>query len=169
MMEKEYSGRVWKFGKNISTDNIAPSRLFAHRANMEEFASKYCLIDAREDFVTGVRPGDIIVADTNFGCGSSREIAPTIIKMCGVPVVIAKSFGRIFYRNAINIGLILIESDTSAFTDGEKITVNLEERIIYRENDPAYKLSFFLSDKELRLLQEGGLLNFIEKYHTLDI
>ena len=169
MLDTKYEGRVWKFGKNISTDNIAPSRLFAHRANMEEFASKYCLIDAREDFVTEVKPGDIIVADTNFGCGSSREIAPTIIKMCGVPIVIAKSFGRIFYRNAINIGLILIEADTTVFEDGERITVDLDKRVINRENDKAFEMKFALSDKELRLLQEGGLLNYIEKYHTLNI
>ncbi len=108
-MRETIEGRVWKFGSNISTDSIAPGRLIGLRANPSEYA-KHVLEDTRPEFAANVKPDDIIVASSNFGCGSSREIAPIIIKLAGVGAVLAKSFGRIFYRNAINNGMLLILS-----------------------------------------------------------
>ena len=106
-----YRGKAFKFGDNISTDHIAPGRLFHLRSNLEEFA-KHVLEDADETFATKMQKGDFVVAGNNFGLGSSREHAPQIIKIAGVRAVLAKSFARIFYRNAINICLLLIECDT---------------------------------------------------------
>ena len=105
-------GKAFKFGDGISTDHIAPApgRLFHLRSNLEEF-SKHVLEDADPDFAKNMKKGDFVVAGNNFGLGSSREHAPQIIKIAGVGAVIAKSFARIFYRNAINIGLLLIECD----------------------------------------------------------
>ena len=100
-------GRVHKYGANVDTDVIIPAR-YLSVSNPEELAS-HCMEDIDPDFVRKVRPGDIIVAGTNFGCGSSREHAPLAIKTAGVGVVIADSFARIFYRNAINIGLPILE------------------------------------------------------------
>ena len=114
-MVNSIQGRAWKFGSNISTDSIAPGGLLSLRANPPEYA-KHVLEDARPDFVLGVQKDDFIVADRNFGCGSSREIAPIIIKLSGVSAVLAKSFGRIFYRNAVNNGMLLIECDKIAST-----------------------------------------------------
>ena len=98
-------GKAWKFPDNISTDHIAPGRLFHLRSNLPEFA-KHVLEDADPNFASNVQKGDFVVAGSNFGLGSSREHAPQIIKLSGVSAVIAKSFARIFYRNAINIGLL---------------------------------------------------------------
>ncbi|MDA4131491.1 MAG: 3-isopropylmalate dehydratase, partial [Thaumarchaeota archaeon] len=98
------SGRAWKFRDNISTDEISPGRFMSLRSNLPELA-KHTLEDARKEFPLEVREGDFVVAGSNFGMGSSREQAPLVIKMCGVRAVLAKSFARIFYRNAINIGL----------------------------------------------------------------
>lgn len=98
MIRESIQGRAWKVGSNVSTDSIAPGRLISLRANPKEYA-KHVLEDARPDFAPNVKKDDILVADRNFGCGSSREIAPIIIKEAGVGAVLAKSFGRIFYRN----------------------------------------------------------------------
>ena len=103
-------GTAFKFGDNISTDHIAPGRLFHLRSNLPEFA-KHVLEDADPTFASRMKPGDFVVGGSNFGLGSSREHAPQIIKIAGVGAVIAKSFARIFYRNAINIGLVIIENN----------------------------------------------------------
>ena len=168
MMHDSIHGRAWKFGSNISTDSIAPGRLISLRANPEEYA-KHVLEDARPDFVKGVQLNDIIVADRNFGCGSSREIAPIIIKLAGVGAVLSKSFGRIFYRNAINNGMLLIECDTDLISEGDMLLVDVTHRIIKKDNDPSFEMPFTLSDKEIKITNEGGLLNYIEKYNSLDI
>jgi len=118
-------GRVFKFGDGISTDAIIPGRY-----NVTTDASvlgKACFIEARPDFASSARPGDIIVAGRNFGCGSSREHAPMAIKAAGIHAVIARSFARIFYRNAINIGLPVIQCDAiyDAVKDGDPISVDV--------------------------------------------
>lgn len=100
-------GKVHKYGANVDTDAIIPAR-YLNVSNPEELA-KHCMEDIDEEFVSRVRPGDFIVATTNFGCGSSREHAPVAIKACGVSCVIAESYARIFFRNAVNIGLPLLE------------------------------------------------------------
>src|SRR3990172_12096091 len=103
-------GKAWKFGDNISTDHIAPGRLFHLRSNLPELA-KHVLEDARPEFASQVKPGDFVVGGRNFGQGSSREHAPTIIKLAGVSAILAKSFARIFFRNAINVGLPVVIMD----------------------------------------------------------
>lgn len=168
MLRDKIEGKVWKFGSNISTDHIAPSRLFSLRSNLPEFA-KHVLMDAREDFASNVQKDDFVVADTNFGCGSSRELAPLIIQMSGVGAVLAKSFGRIFYRNAVNIGLLLIQCDTDDIREGERLIVDVENRVIKKADDPSFRLPFTLSEQEVKIIDEGGLLNYIEKHGTLNI
>lgn len=168
MIRERISGRAWKFGDNISTDSIAPGRLISLRANPPEYA-KHLLEDSRPEFVGGVKTDDFIVAGKNFGCGSSREIAPIIIKLSGVGAVLAKSFGRIFYRNAINNGMLLIECDTDRIADGDELLVGIENRVIKKKADPSFEMRFVLSDKEIKILNEGGLLNYIEKHNSLEM
>lgn len=168
MIRAFIQGRAWKFGSNVSTDSIAPGRLISLRANPAEYA-KHVLEDARPDFVKGVKADDFIVADRNFGCGSSREIAPLIIKLSGVGAVLSKSFGRIFYRNAINNGMLIIECDTDRIDEGDELFVDVKTRVIRKVNDPDFSMPFTLSDKEIKIVSEGGLLNYIEKYNSLDI
>ena len=168
MIRENIEGKAWKFGSNVSTDSIAPGRLLSLRANPKEYA-KHVLEDARPEFSKEVQKDDFIVADKNFGCGSSREIAPIIIKEAGVGAVLAQSFGRIFYRNAINNGMLLIECDTDRIQDGDQLFVDIANRVIRKKNDTDFKMEFALSDKEVKIVNEGGLLNYIEKYHSLDI
>ena len=168
MIRDSIQGRAWKFGSNVSTDSIAPGRLISLRANPPEYA-KHVLEDNRPDFVQGVKKDDFIVADRNFGCGSSREIAPIIIKLAGVGAVLSKSFGRIFYRNAINNGMLLIECDPDRIDEGDELFVDVKNRVIKKVNDPDFEMPFTLSEKEIKIINEGGLLNYIEKYNSLDI
>jgi len=118
-------GRIFKFGDGISTDAIIPGR---YNVTTDATAlGKACFIEARPDFATSVQPGDVVVGGRNFGCGSSREHAPMAIKATGVQVVIARSFARIFYRNAINIGLPVIQCEAlyDAVSDGDAVTVDV--------------------------------------------
>jgi 3-isopropylmalate/(R)-2-methylmalate dehydratase small subunit len=159
----EFEGRTWKFGDNIDTDVIIPAR-FLNVSDKDELA-KNCFIDLRPDFRAGVRPGDIIVAGGNFGCGSSREHAPLAIKAAGVSVVIARSFARIFYRNAFNIGLPILESKEAAevFPDGARLSVALESGEI-RDMDRDLRIfSKPLPDFMRDMIQAGGLVAYIKK------
>ena len=122
-------GKAFKFGDGISTDHIAPGRLFHLRSNLEEF-SKHVLEDADPNFASSMKKGDFVVAGSNFGLGSSREHAPQIIKIAGVGAVIAKSFARIFYRNAINIGLLLIECDTDKIDAGDELELDVQKGVL---------------------------------------
>jgi len=117
--------KAFKFGDDISTDHIAPGRLFHLRSNLEEFA-KHVLEDADVNFANSMKKGDFVVAGNNFGLGSSREHAPQIIKIAGVQAVLAKSFARIFYRNAINIGLLAIECDTDLIAAADELELDLK-------------------------------------------
>jgi 3-isopropylmalate/(R)-2-methylmalate dehydratase small subunit len=123
-------GKVYKYGANVDTDAIIPAR-YLNVSEPEELA-KHCMEDIDADFISKVRPGDIIVAESNFGCGSSREHAPVAIKASGVSAVIASSFARIFFRNSINIGLPLLESDEASkeIAGGDIVEINLEEGTI---------------------------------------
>lgn len=126
-------GRVWKFGDNVDTDAIIPGRFLANWNSHPETLRQYCFTDVRPEFSDRVSSGDIIVAGCNFGCGSSREAAPVSIKMSGISIVIAKSFGRIFYRNSINVGLLAIVAPKAVdgISDGESIEVDLLRGVIY--------------------------------------
>ena len=126
-------GRVFKYGSNVDTDVIIPAR-YLNVPDASELA-KHCMEDIDKEFVNKVTDGDIIVADKNFGCGSSREHAPIAIKAAGVSCVIAETFARIFYRNAINIGLPIIECPEAAkgIEDGDQVEVDFDSGKIYNK------------------------------------
>src|SRR5512137_1404808 len=117
-------GKAFKFGDNISTDLIVPGRLAGLRSNLPELA-KHVLEDADPTFAARVRPGDFVVGGKNFGLGSAREHAPAVIKIAGVSAILAKSFARIFYRNAINQGVPALVCDTDGINDGDELEVDL--------------------------------------------
>lgn len=156
-------GKVWKFPDNISTDHIAPGRLFHLRSNLPEFA-KHVLEDADPTFASKVQKGDFIVAGSNFGLGSSREHAPQIIKLSGVSAVIAKSFARIFYRNAINIGLLLLECDTDNIDAQDELQVDVRKGIIKNLTKKTEITFKPLPEVMIKLQQDGGLIEHIKKY-----
>lgn len=161
-------GRAWKFGDGISTDHIAPGRLFHLRSNLPELA-KHVLEDARPDFAAKVAKGDFVVAGSNFGQGSSREHAPTIIKLAGVGAVLAKSFARIFFRNGINIGLPLIQCDTDKIAEGDELELDLAAGEV-RNLTQGITLRFIpLPPVMQRILEEGGLVAHIQKHGGLKI
>lgn len=156
------SGKIFKFGDDINTDWIISGRYKFSITDMKEL-SKYLLEDIRPNLYKELIPGkSIIVAGENFGMGSSREQAPWVIKEAGVLCVIAKSFARIFYRNAFNIGLSLIEADTSTLKEAEEITVNLDKGIIERKKG---KLIEFKPWDKFRkeLVKSKGILNYLKK------
>ena len=161
-------GKAWKFGDNISTDHIAPGRLFHLRSNLQEFA-KHVLEDADENFASSMSKGDFVVAGNNFGLGSSREHAPQIIKIAGVSAVLAKSFARIFYRNAINIGLLLIECDTDKIDAQDEFEIDIKEGIIKNlTKNETIKITP-LPDVMIKLLNEGGLIEHLKKHGDFDL
>ena len=155
-------GKAFKFGDNISTDHIAPGRLFHLRSNLEEF-SKHVLEDADPDFASTMNKGDFVVAGNNFGLGSSREHAPQIIKIAGVGAVLAKSFARIFYRNAINIGLLAIECDTDGIDAGDELEVDIQAGVIKNLTQNTEITFTPLPDVMIKLLNDGGLVEHIKK------
>lgn len=123
-------GRIWKYGSNVNTDVIIPGR-YCHLTDPKEVA-KHCFEDLDPAFLKGVRPGDIVVAENNFGCGSSRELAPVSMRAAGVSCVVANTFARIFYRNAINIGLPILECPPAvqAAQAGDEFEIDLERGTI---------------------------------------
>jgi 3-isopropylmalate/(R)-2-methylmalate dehydratase small subunit len=156
------NGKAFKFGDNISTDHIAPGRLYHLRSNLPEFA-KHVLEDADETFASRMKKGDFVVAGSNFGLGSSREHAPLIMKIAGVGAVLAKSFARIFYRNAINIGLLAIECDTDAIDDGDELELDIEKGVITDLTNGAIIQIEPLPPVMIKLLKDGGLVEHIKK------
>jgi len=161
-------GKAHKFGDNISTDLIAPGRLSALRSNLPEFA-KHVLEDADPEFPKKVRKGDFVVGGSNFGLGSSREHAPTIIKMAGVSAVIAKGFARIFYRNCINVGLPAIVLDTDEINAGDELELNLNTgKLVDKTTGKEY--SFPPLPKIMQnILSDGGLVEHIKKHGDFKI
>jgi len=156
-------GKAFKFGDGISTDHIAPGRLFHLRSNLEEF-SKHVLEDADPDFASKMQKGDFVVAGNNFWLGSSREHAPQIIKIAGVGAVIAKSFARIFYRNAINIGLLLIECDTDKIDAGDELELDVKNGIL-KDVTKGLEIKITpLPDVMIKLLGDGGLIEHLKKH-----
>lgn len=156
-------GKAFKFGDDISTDHIAPGRLFHLRSNLEEFA-KHVLEDADAEFASKMKKGDFVVAGNNFGLGSSREHAPQIIKISGVQAVLAKSFARIFYRNAINIGLLAIECDTDSIEAGDELELDLKNGLVKNLTQAAEIKFSPLPDVMIKLLSDGGLVEHIKKH-----
>lgn len=156
-------GKAFKFGDGISTDHIAPGRLFHLRSNLEEF-SKHVLEDADPEFASKMNKGDFVVAGNNFGLGSSREHAPQIIKIAGVGAVIAKSFARIFYRNAINIGLLLIECDTDKIDAGDELELDIKNGILKDITKNIEIKITPLPDVMIKLLGDCGLIEHLKKH-----
>jgi 3-isopropylmalate/(R)-2-methylmalate dehydratase small subunit len=156
-------GRAFKLGDNISTDHIIPGRYAHLRSNLPELA-RHVLEDADATFASRVKPGDFIVAGSNFGLGSSREHAPLVIKMAGVSAILAKSVARIFFRNAINLGLPVLICDTDKIADGEILEVDLETSTIADTTSGA-RLTFGKIPPIMRqILGEGGLIPYIKNH-----
>ena len=156
-------GKVFKFGDSISTDHIIPGRYAYLRSNLPELA-KHVMEDADPDFAAKVEKGDFIVGGSNFGLGSSREHAPLVIKMAGVSAILAKSVARIFFRNAINLGLPVLICDTDGIKNGDELEVDLKKGTVY-DKTSGQKLTFGKLPKVmLDILDKGGLVPYIQKY-----
>ena len=156
-------GKAFKFGDNISTDHITPGRLAHLRSNLPELA-KHVMEDADPTFASRVKAGDFIVAGLNFGLGSSREHAPLVIKLAGVSAILAKSVARIFFRNAINLGLPVLICDTDKINDGDQLEVDLAGGTV-NDITNGSQLTFSKIPKVmLSILEEGGLIPYIQKY-----
>ncbi|MEK6692816.1 MAG: 3-isopropylmalate dehydratase small subunit [Nitrospirota bacterium] len=156
-------GRVWKFGDNINTDLIIPAR-YLNTTDPEELAL-HLMEDEDPDFVKKIKPGDIIVAGKNFGCGSSREHAPIALKASGIQAVIAESFARIFYRNAFNIGLSIFESSriSEGISEGDEIEIHADKGSI---RDLSKKTEYSASPIPpfmQELISSGGLMEWVKK------
>ena len=159
----ELKGKVWRYGDNIDTDVIIPAR-YLNTFDPKELAS-HCMVDIDETFAKNVKAGDIMVGGKSFGCGSSREHAPVAIKASGVPVVIAASFARIFYRNGINIGLPLLEigADVEKISAGDELSVDVSTGVIQDlttgDTFQAHPLPGFIQD----IAKAGGLVEYVKQ------
>jgi len=153
-------GKVWKFGDNIDTDVIIPARYLS--STDPKVLGEHCMEPLDPSFAKKVKEGDIIVGGFNFGCGSSREHAPIAISALGIPLIIAKSFARIFYRNAFNKGLALLEADIfDEIEQGEEIEVDITTGVIKcgAQEVKAKPIPSFM----IELINEGGLINYLRK------
>ncbi len=163
-MNETFTGRVWTLGDDIDTDIIIPTEYLALKTVQD--MTPYAFSPLRPELAARIQPGDIIVAGRNFGCGSSREQAPEIIKALGIKCVVAKSFARIFFRNAINNGLLLIENADlqDAVSEGDTIEVQVNKKIICRGNDyPIVSLPQNLVD----IIDAGGLVKAMRRLNGL--
>ena len=162
----KHKGRAWKFGANIDTDAIIPTR-YLNITNPGELA-QHCLENENPQFLKEVEAGDMIVAESNFGCGSSREHAPIAIKAKGISCVIARSFARIFYRNAFNMGLPIIESDEAVqgIKDGDKLEVDLKKGEIKNKTTGQIFRANPIPPFIQKIIDDGGLMAHIAKRGT---
>jgi len=156
-------GRIWKFGSDVDTDAIIPAR-YLNQSDPRELA-KHAMEDERPEFPQQVRKGDILLAEKNFGCGSSREHAPLALKAAGISCIIAASYARIFYRNGLNLGLPLLESSeaSEAIHEGDRVRVNLTTGEIF---DLTQKKKFFakpIPPFMQELIKDGGLIRHLRK------
>jgi len=161
-------GKAFKFDGSISTDHIIPGRYAHLRSDLTELA-RHVLEDVDPTFVSRVKKGDFIVAGNNFGLGSSREHAPLVIKMAGVSTILTKSVARIFFRNAINLGLPVLICDTDGIDDGDELEIDLFAGTV-RDITNGQKLTIGKIPKVmLRILDEGGLIPYIKKHGDLKL
>ncbi len=154
-------GKTWKYGDNVNTDEIIPAR-YLNTTDLKELSS-HCMEDIDPDFVKKAGKGDILVVGENFGCGSSREHAPLSIKYFGVSCIIAKSFARIFFRNAINIGLPIFESEEAAteINEGDEVEVDLQvSKIVNLTTRKEYPFAPF-PDEMKGIIEAGGLMEYV--------
>lgn len=161
-LDSTIRGKVWRFGKNIDTDLIIAARYL--NTTDEKQLAKHLMEDARADFSEIIQAGDIIVADENFGCGSSREHAPIAIKAAGISVVIAPYFARIFYRNAFNMGLLALEcNEVEKINEGDILQITLSKgEIVNITRNECYKFNA-IPPFMLELLNAGGLMKYAQK------
>lgn len=164
----ELKGKVHRFGSDVNTDYIISGKYKFKTLDMNELA-KHVMEDLDPDFYSKIEQGDFIVADSNFGCGSSREQAPLAIKYAGIGAVIANSFARIFYRNAINIGLPVIECDTSGIEAGDQLEVDLKKGVIRNLTKDQVIRVKPLPDVMIKILNDGGLVGHFRKYGTFNV
>lgn len=158
-----YKGKAYKFGDDINTDEIIPAR-YLNTTDKEELA-RHCMEDADKHFAKKVQKGDVIVAGKNFGCGSSREHAPVSIKAAGVSCVIAENFARIFFRNAINIGLPIIESKeaSAGIKSGDSLEIDITAGVIKNlTRKETYKIEKYPPFMQ-KIIKAGGLINSLKK------
>ena len=162
---EQFTGKVWVLGDDIDTDIIIPTEYLALKSVQD--MTPYAFSPLRPDLAAQIQPGDMIVAGKNFGCGSSREQAPEIIKALGVRCVIAKSFARIFFRNSINNGLLLIENDAlqAVVKEGDTITVKVNQDI--EHNGQYYEITS-LPQNLVDIISAGGLVKAMRKLNGLD-
>ncbi len=156
-------GKSHKFGDDINTDYIISGRYKFKTLDMKELA-KHIFEDIDPDFQRKLSPGDFIVGGNNFGCGSSREQAVLALKNAEIPVIIAKSFARIFYRNGINVGLILIEVDTDSILEGDILDINLKNGSIVNTTKNLTIAMKPVPEFFLNIIEEGGVINYLKKY-----
>ena len=156
-------GKVFKFGDGISTDHIIPGRYTHLRSNLPELA-KHTLEDADATFASRVQPGDFVVGGKNFGLGSSREQAPLVLKMCGVGAVLAETASRLFFRNAINVGLPILLCDTSGIQEGDELEVDLAGGTVHDRIQGFTVTCSRISQSMLHILEEGGLVEYIKNH-----
>ena len=158
---KSARGTVFRYGDNVDTDVIIPAR-YLNSTDAKELA-KHCMEDIDKDFVSKVKAGDIIVADKNFGCGSSREHAPIAIKAAGVSCVIAKSFARIFYRNSINIGLPIVECEDAPdnISAGDVVSIDFDTGVITNETTGKNFKGQAFPPFMQKIIDSEGLINYI--------
>ena len=164
-MSETFTAKIWVLGDDIDTDIILPTEYLAF--NTVEDMKPYAFSPLRPELASMIKPGDMIVAGKNFGCGSSREQAPEVVKALGISCVVAKSYARIFFRNAINNGLLLIENADlyDAVTEGDEATVTPGKEIIY--NGKSYEIAS-LPGNLLDILNAGGLVKAMRKKNGLD-
>ncbi len=157
------SGSVFKYGDNVDTDVIIPAR-YLNSSDPAELA-KHCMEDIDKEFIHKVKSGDIIVANKNFGCGSSREHAPIAIKAAGVSCVIAETFARIFYRNSINIGLPIIECPKASqeIEAGDQVEIDFDTGMIYNKTKGTSYQGQAFPEFMQKLIEAGGLVNYINE------
>jgi len=162
--------RIWLFGDNIDTDQIVPGR-YAPYMTSEAELGKYPFIEARPEFAKTVRPGDVIVAGRNFGCGSSREYAPRALQVVGIAAVIAPSFARIFYRNALNLGLPLFTADLAGLVrDGEEVTLDLGAPALLTPDPVGGQIALPAPPAWVRRIwEEGGVVSYYRRYGCLPV
>lgn len=155
------NGRVFKYGDNVDTDVIIPAR-YLNSSDPAELA-KHCMEDIDKEFIKKVQKGDIIVADKNFGCGSSREHAPIAIKAAGVSCVIAETFARIFYRNAINIGLPIIECPEASkgIEEGDEVEIDFDSGVILNKTKKTQFQGQAFPEFMQKIIRAEGLVNYI--------
>lgn len=165
-MDNIIKGKVWKFGDDVDTDAILPGRYLVLTGEKELAA---CVMEGCDpNFSEKVKKGDIIVAGKNFGCGSSREHAPIAIKGAGISAVVAESFARIFYRNSVNIGLLLIEAKgiSKNINEGDEIEINMDEGVLKDLNNFKEFEIKPLPDFMMNIMEEGGLISYMKNHLT---